>query len=601
MKRIGAFLLGILVGIILIIGGIAVALFSISPSTFGIDLNDEWVTEDNKQLDKTSFADIIASGINMLSSDELTLQQIQNTYGIDLLKELGLEGENYTSLKNQTLTNITNNPQDALSGVKLADLLNGKLGQTFESIPDSLKEIWEANGISLGDLFGENVLSKLLAGVKLSDLSESLKTSTGLTKIIADKDLGTIIEDLKKENNDFIKSLFQDVFVGELINYSFLQETNTISNLTEIVPGVYSNGFIYFRLKANSEETRYYLAELNCFVENHIHTEDCFKPVWKDANDAEPTALMSTFASIELDDLLSGNFSIDAELENLRVGEILDYTWDSLNGYWMSNGKEVSVLFNNIYSKTIKDLQNGIDVNDMLEGVKVSDVITINQSDPILLQIIADKEILDLSTEIEHIYCGEMQEFELKEVDVSAYSDLTPGVKFITEGGVTLYSKQHHDGKWYEAEQNCWKTKDHTTSNDHTEICYEFVWYNYDSSVEGNYVKVTGIDKVIANSTIADLSIDDIVKKIKTLPYTEVITETTGAFTLIAPTTTINDLPTALTNAINTKSVGELMNAGLFSLSTETQNIFNTTIPDWKNMTVSEFLNTLSQKLNQIP
>ena len=601
MKRIGAFLLGIIVGIILIIGGIAVALFSISPSTFGIDLNDEWVTKDNKQLDKTSFADIIASGINMLSSDELTLQQIQNTYGIDLLKELGLEGENYTSLKNQTLTNITNNPQDALSGVKLADLLNGKLGQTFESIPDSLKEIWEANGISLGDLFGENVLSKLLAGVKLSDLSEGLKTSTGLTKIIADKDLGTIIEDLKKENNDFIKSLFQDVFVGELINYSFLQETNTISNLTEIAPGVYSNGLIYFRLKANSEETRYYLAELNCFVENHIHTEDCFKPVWKDANDAEPTALMSTFASIELDDLLSGNFSIDAELENLRVGEILDYTWDSLNEYWKSNGKEVSVLLNNIYSKTIKDLQNGIDVNDMLEGVKVSDVITINQSDPILLHIIADKEILDLATEIEHIYCGEMQEFELKEVDVSAYSDLTPGVKFITEGGVTLYSKQHHDGKWYEAEQNCWKTKDHTTSNDHTEICYEFVWYNYDSSVEGNYVKVTGIDKVIANSTIADLSIDDIVKKIKTLPYTEVITETTGAFTLIAPTTTINDLPTALTNAINTKSVGELMNAGLFSLSTETQNIFNTTIPDWKNMTVSEFLNTLSQKLNQIP
>ena len=601
MKRIGAFLLGIIVGIILIIGGIAVALFSISPSTFGIDLNDEWVTKDNKQLDKTSFADIIASGINMLSSDELTLQQIQNTYGIDLLKELGLEGENYTSLKNQTLTNITNNPQDALSGVKLADLLNGKLGQTFESIPDSLKEIWEANGISLGDLFGENVLSKLLAGVKLSDLSESLKTSTGLTKIIADKDLGTIIEDLKKENNDFIKSLFQDVFVGELINYSFLQETNTISNLTEIAPGVYSNGLIYFRLKANSEETRYYLAELNCFVENHIHTEDCFKPVWKDANDAEPTALMSTFASIELDDLLSGNFSIDAELENLRVGEILDYTWDSLNEYWKSNGKEVSVLLNNIYSKTIKDLQNGIDVNDMLEGVKVSDVITINQSDPILLQIIADKEILDLSTEIEHIYCGEMQEFELKEVDVSAYFDLTPGVKFITEGGVTLYSKQHHDGKWYEAEQNCWKTKDHTTSNDHTEICYEFVWYNYDSSVEGNYVKVTGIDKIIANSTISDLSIDDIVKKIKTLPYTEVITETTGAFTLIAPTTTINDLPTALTNAINTKSVGELMNAGLFSLSTETQNIFNTTIPDWKNMTVSEFLNTLSQKLNQIP
>ena len=601
MKRIGAFLLGIIVGIILIIGGIAVALFSISPSTFGIDLNDEWVTKDNKQLDKTSFADIIASGINMLSSDELTLQQIQNTYGIDLLKEVGLEGENYTSLKNQTLTNITNNPQDALSGVKLADLLNGKLGQTFESIPDSLKEIWEANGISLGDLFGENVLSKLLAGVKLSDLSESLKTSTGLTKIIADKDLGTIIEDLKKENNDFIKSLFQDVFVGELINYSFLQETNTISNLTEIAPGVYSNGLIYFRLKANSEETRYYLAELNCFVENHIHTEDCFKPVWKDANDAEPTALMSTFASIELDDLLSGNFSIDAELENLRVGEILDYTWDSLNEYWKSNGKEVSVLLNNIYSKTIKDLQNGIDVNDMLEGVKVSDVITINQSDPILLQIIADKEILDLSTEIEHIYCGEMQEFELKEVDVSAYFDLTPGVKFITEGGVTLYSKQHHDGKWYEAEQNCWKTKDHTTSNDHTEICYEFVWYNYDSSVEGNYVKVTGIDKIIANSTISDLSIDDIVKKIKTLPYTEVITETTGAFTLIAPTTTINDLPTALTNAINTKSVGELMNAGLFSLSTETQNIFNTTIPDWKNMTVSEFLNTLSQKLNQIP
>lgn len=598
MKRIGAFLLGILVGIILIIGGIAVALFSISPSSLGIDLNDEWVTEDNKQLDKTSFADIISSTINMFSNDELTLQQIQNTYGIDLLKELGLEGESYASLKTQTLTSITNNPQDALSGVKLADLLNGKLGQTFESIPDSLKDIWAANGISLGDLFGENLLSKLLAGVKLSDLSESLKTSTGLTKIIADKDLGAIIEDINKENNDFFKSLLQDVFVGELINYSFLQETDDVSDMTEIFPNVYSDGTISFRLKANTEETSYYRAELDCLLD-HIHTEDCFKPVWKDANNAEPTTLMSTFASIELNDLLSGNFSVDAEIEHLKVGEILDCEWDSINEYWLSNGQEVSILLNNIYSKTLKDLQSGIDVNDMLEGVKVNDVITINQSDPILLHIIADKEILNLSTEIEHIYCGEMQEFELKKVDASTYSDLTPGVKFKTEGGVTLYAKQHHDGKWYESTANCWK-KDHTETSHHTAICYEFVWYNYDSSVEGNYVKVTGIDNVIANSTIADLSIDDVVKKIKSLPYTEVITETTGAFTLIDSTTTINDLPTALTNAINTKSVGELMNAGLFSLSAETQNTFDATIPDWKNMTVSEFLNTLSQKLNQI-
>ena len=98
MKRFVAFLLGIIVGWVLLIGGIVAAVFIITPSKIGF-VNDEWQNAEGERFDEMSFGDIIVKGVDLTTSQNLTFTAIQNTYGIDVLGQFGLKGEEYDGLR----------------------------------------------------------------------------------------------------------------------------------------------------------------------------------------------------------------------------------------------------------------------------------------------------------------------------------------------------------------------------------------------------------------------------------------------------------------------------------------------------------------------
>ena len=304
---------------------------------------------------------------------------------------------------------------------------------------------------------------------------------------------------------------------------------------------------------------------------------------------------MSTFAEIKVSELRGGTFNVNDKIDNLFVGDLLEYTYDEVNQVWLDGGgnQVTDVIFNNIYNKRMSDMRNGLNINEILEGVKVKEVITINETAPEIMKIIADKNVLTLSEEMHTIYIGQLQGYTRHEMALEGTYDTIVANEVVISGTTVL--KKVND-KWYVAKADC-KNSSHTLTT-HTSNCYKVVWYTDDTYS----TEVNGINEVISNNTIDDIDIDAIVNDIKLLPYTEVIDAdpNSGALSLIANDTKICDLPDALSNAVQSATIQQLMNAGLLEITSANQSKLDTVFGgnSWKSLTFETFISEILNKVS---
>lgn len=647
MRRFLAFLLGIIVGWVLLIGGIVAAVFIVTPSKIGF-VNDEWQNSNGERFDEMSFGDIIVKGVDLTTSQNLTFTAIQNTYGIDVLGQFGLKGEEYATLRNTNISQVFSNPKEAFSDVKLADLLSGSLGESIK-VPQAVISKWRTNAVSVGDLIGGN-FQTLLNSITLNDLTSISESASGLEKILSDKDLGELYSALKN-NGSVVNVMFEGNSLGELMGYTYDKTDNVWLNaggtaldattnavaktlVTDLLNGnfkvenaigdlklgelmgytrsetdgkwtdkngteltdaiskkfadILTSRLLNGELKVDEELSDLTIGEIMKYTKGS-------DGIWRDSSDKEITKLMSVFADIQVSELTSGTFNVNNKIDDLFIGDLLEYTYDDVNEVWLDgSGNHVNdVIFNNIYNKKMSDMRNGLNINEILEGVKIQEIITINETAPEIMKIIADKNVLTLSEEMRTIYIGQLQGYTRREMALEGTYDTIVANEVVISGSTVL--KKVND-VWYVAKADC-KNSSHTLAT-HNSDCYKVIWYTDETYTE----EVSGINEVINNITLDNIDIDSVVDNIKQLPYTEVIDAdpTTGALSLIATDTKICDLHNALSNAVQNATIQQLMNAGLLEITSTNQSKLDAVFDgnSWKSMTFETFISEMLNKVS---
>lgn len=147
-------------------------------------------------------------------------------------------------------------------------------------------------------------------------------------------------------------------------------------------------------------------------------------------------------------------------------------------------------------------------LNDTIMTFTLYDVM--GDSVPKMLTSIKDTPISQLGTAIDSMYLGDFLQYQRVAVDITAVDceDVTDGiVQFAEEAGEVAFAKRDRDGNWYNATFNCPKEDEHG-QNDHDADCYEYVWYTTEAGEDGEQTLkvVDGVMGNLASILISELN-----------------------------------------------------------------------------------------------
>ena len=592
-RRVLAFFLGMLVGIVFVLGSVVAAVFIVATT-----LTPEQIYPDSSKflgdLASMTLYDIY-NEISALYKDKLgiqdengryyTLGEFMERYHINQVEAFGKEltpdileipifevfggtSENATNqIKASVMFSIVNlltqstdedgnttggyfgqSAIDKLYKHTMAELLDEEKGPSyvFEEVllADMLSDIFPAEIPETGDMlmwaFGQSSVGRLLGGFDQNvmlqfKLGGAFETVGQLTmkqlvgsgskyiELIFGRELfADLIDD---EGNLDIDAIMNNLYVGRLLGYTRQEITETEGfkelDTTDKWTVLYhetEEGTTY----AISIDEHLYLAKANCGQEEHTHNAD-------DCYDEE------------------GNISCGKEIHkhNVNCYNLVWFDCPSDSNEHEHNEEcflpdyEVSGVMGKLSGEKIKDLSN---LSDILKNLTLRDVL--GDEVPKHLVSIQDTPIGELDTALDGMYLGGFLEYELSEVN----SDYTVSV-IVKEGKVVVksngkeYAKLYGD-KWYQARLNC---KDEEHGNNHTEACYDYVWYTNEDTVEGMMCK-------LANLKVSELS--NLSTTIKTFTLKDVLGDSVPDSLKSIENTPIGDIGTAIDNMY----LGEFLN-----------------------------------------
>ena len=170
------------------------------------------------------------------------------------------------------------------------------------------------------------------------------------------------------------------------------------------------------------------------------------------------------------------------------------------------------------------------DLNDTIMSFTLYDVM--GNDVPPMLKSIQNTKLRDLNRAIDKMYLGDFLEYTRFTTDGLTEIDnvnLPNGVKQYVNAdtGETLLAKRdEQDGNWYVARLDC--ANDEHTDADHTLDCYDFIWYAPNDGEEGvEYEEVTGVMGRLASIPIGELSASKLTKLVDDTKLGEVIDKDT--------------------------------------------------------------------------
>ena len=131
------------------------------------------------------------------------------------------------------------------------------------------------------------------------------------------------------------------------------------------------------------------------------------------------------------------------------------------------------------------------------------------ESVPRMLKSIQDKPISELGGAIDAMYLGDFLEYHRLTPDNLDGESEEPaeGIKqYVGESGEILYAKLDTDGIWYSANFDC--TNDEHGDADHDASCYMYIWYTFSNNGEEGttYKEVGGVMGRLASIRIGELN-----------------------------------------------------------------------------------------------
>ena len=178
---------------------------------------------------------------------------------------------------------------------------------------------------------------------------------------------------------------------------------------------------------------------------------------------------------------------------------------------------EVGGAIGKLSSEKVKNLSN---LSETVKKLTMRDVL--GEDVPTYLKSIQDTPIGELSAAIDKMYLGEFLGYQRKEV--SEHAEYDDDLVINDEGMVVVKSKGEDvikldDGKWYPVRLNCKDDEAHIDGVSHTEDCYDFIWFISQTEptcgndttehehIEECYFKpVEGMMSKLASEKVKDLS-----------------------------------------------------------------------------------------------
>lgn len=439
-RRILAFFLGMIFGWVILLGGIVLAAAIIKPSTFGVQT--DYVSDDGQKFDNMSLLDIVADGVKLINGNNLTMNSIKSTYGVDLIDLLGLDSQSdeFDELKSVNFADV-NGLSNALGGIKLstlAPLFNG-------AINDDIILAWKNNPTppTVNDLASFDI-AKVLGGVTLRAIVPQIKT-TGIEGIVSAKDLGQFVAELNN-GGDAVSFLLDGAKIGDVMNFTYdtaddtwLNGSNPVSDklvlivadveLSEITGGSFSVATVLEGVKVGE-------------IMGYEFDEPSGK--WFENQNEITDKLKLAVAKIEAIKLTDGSFSIEALTDGLKAGDVLGFVFDESTGKWLSkDGQTVTdALTEKFANLSMSELLKGdFSVTDVVNGLKIGDVMGYSYDQSSGKWFDGDREITDKLTS------------NLADRDIQTVMDnglnLTEIVGDMKVGELMGYSFDADENKWY--------------------------------------------------------------------------------------------------------------------------------------------------------
>lgn len=421
---------------------------------------------------------------------------------------IGESGKQYVAVENTSLYRT-------IATLKMSCLFDAEGAFSF----DNFVKQFDSHSLStiINELLANNeTLNKVSTLLKLDDITLSQLLADGgfdnLLSKVTDVSINEILKTFDITGIDFIPDVignkplkelvdggFNDISIGDLIGLVKREITDVdTTNVTEFTTTT-DEGETIVELsvvtKVDGGQKIYYLST-NYNKDADTTAEDYVAPVWYEGKLA--CKLDEHSHNDTCDD--------DCDKEHTHGRDCYDYVWyqkckedcGHAEGEHTTIGDknytESTGMFSAFAGLTIGDLTGGGNfVNTILNKLTLGDVL---QADlPSMLESLKDTPILQLKGAIETTSVGNLIGFTHYEVDINE-SGWTPIIESSVYQDTDGHFAKADGNKYYLAGLSC---KD--TTHDHIADCYSYIWYGKDG-----VTPLTGIQKVLADKTINDLS-----------------------------------------------------------------------------------------------
>ncbi len=419
MRRFVAFLLGIITGIVLVVGGVAGAAW------YGVAVLKP------SQIDKsanTYMGDLADKSLYDMYNQIISLYNEKTGKVFD---------DKYFTLGDYLDENNVN-----------IDSLNKKLGVT---IPDSVLDI------PLFEFFrdGDGV-NNALAQIQVSTLPDIVNMFSGNSedsgKIVnqdAVDNMTGSIADLLDESKG-IAYVFENVKLVQLLpnNFPSTADENAVTYalgqcaIGKVVSALSGGESLFVQLKnpipGTDEAGAFATIGSLKFTELLGDTSTTIKAIFGN----------NTLADIVDDE---GNINPDEMITGVKIGSLLGYTYNETEGKWYNDSTVADGLYANLADITVGDIMSG----DALTNLKIGMIVGYTR-----------KNLNDIS------------EYTINKDIIDADGNSILLVREKIDGSIAIAKPSDDEPTWYEGKLSCENTD---STHQHDSSCYQMIWYTDDA------------------------------------------------------------------------------------------------------------------------
>ncbi|MDD3831297.1 MAG: hypothetical protein PHW00_01420, partial [Clostridia bacterium] len=206
---------------------------------------------------------------------------------------------------------------------------------------------------------------------------------TGITKYLANAKMSSLL------GGDFnINSIIGDMQLGEVMGYTYDTVEGVWMSGTPLAPVSAINNALADVLMSDILSGTF---DINGTI-GHLklgevmgYTYDTVEGVWMSGTPLAPvSAINNALADVLMSDILSGTFDINGTIGHLKLGEVMGYTYDTVEDAWMSGTPlaPVSAINNALADVLMSDILSGsFDVNTVIGDLQLGDVMNYVKGD----------------------------------------------------------------------------------------------------------------------------------------------------------------------------------------------------------------------------